>query len=333
MRRLFILTGIIAIFGCIAPMPSTAKVMRNAPLYTTSDTLTTDTLIKFAARSDLGFNFEYLVYLPKGLSLKQTTRLLVETNNSGANDSMEYQEKGARYSAAKSSVGNYVSRKLKLPLLVPIFPRSETNWMYYTHALDRDALLCKDFGIERLDQQLLAMISDAKKQLVKAEVRLKDRFFITGFSASGTFANRFSLLHPENVQATASGGINAIAILPVTELQGKPLKYPLGIADLYEITGKTANLQAFQKLPKLLYMGEKDENDAAAFDDAYSEEERALIYGLMGKQMIPHRWEFMRQVYQSSQVEADFRTYPNMGHRTDLKINNDLVDFFKKHLN
>lgn len=293
--------------------------------------LASGSLLKFKARPDLGFNFEYFIYLPKGLRSHTSNYLLVETNNSGTNDSIEHHEKGAEYAASKSSVGNYVSKNLQIPLLVPIFPRSATNWAYYTHALDRDTLLSREFGIERLDLQLLAMIEDAKKQLAIQNFNLKDKFFITGFSASGTFANRFSLLHPEKIKATASGGINAIAILPVAKLGGVSLDYPLGTVDIKKITGKKVNLKAFKKMPKLLYMGAADTNDAAAFDDAYSKEERKIVYELMGEQMIPQRWDFIREVYLKNNIQADFRTYPQIGHGTDLKINNDLVDFFRSH--
>ncbi|WP_299701720.1 hypothetical protein [uncultured Pontibacter sp.] len=69
----------------------------------------------------------------------------------------------------------------------------------------------------------------------------------------------------------------------------------------------------------------------SAFDDAYSQEDRELVYRLMGKQLIPQRWEFVQQVYRKNNIEADFRTYSHIGHGTDLKIGNDLVEFFRKH--
>jgi hypothetical protein len=290
-----------------------------------------DTLIKFAANPQAGFYFDYLVYLPKGTQIGVSNYLMVETNNGGVNDTMAYHEKWARHAASRSGVGNYVARKLVIPFLVPIFPRSQTNWKVYTHALDRDAFLSRGDSIERLDLQLLAMVEDARKQLVQQGYPVKEKFFMTGFSASGTFANRLSLLHPEKIQAVATGGINAIAILPVAEVQGKTLDYPLGIADVEKVTGRAVNLAAFRVLPKLLYMGALDDNDAAAFADGYSKEESALVYELMGKQLIPQRWSFMEEQYKKNKVEAEFRTYPDIGHGTDLKILNDLVEFFKKY--
>lgn len=302
-----------------------------APHLAHNNVRTTDTFMKFAALPEAGFNFDYLIFLPKGTPVNATSYLMVETNNSGLNDTVAHHLKGALHAAA-NGVASYVARRLHLPLLVPVFPRSATHWTYYTHALDRDVLLTKEFGIERLDLQLLAMIDDAKKQLAQLQYPIKDQFFMTGFSASGTFANRFSMLHGGKIKALAAGGINAIAILPVSEIDGQKMSYPLGIADLQQITGKDVDVKAFKNLPQLLYMGALDDNDAAAFDDAYSAEERAQIYNLMGKELIPQRWAFMQKVYEQNGVQAEFRTYTHMGHGTDLKINNDLVEFFRKHL-
>jgi hypothetical protein len=80
-------------------------------------------------------------------------------------------------------------------------------------------------------------------------------------------------------------------------------------------------------------MGELDTNDAVAFDDAYNKDERTIIYEQIGKQLIPDRWNTVRDLYRKNGIEADFRTYSNIGHGTDLRINNDLVTFFKKYIN
>jgi pimeloyl-ACP methyl ester carboxylesterase len=295
--------------------------------------IASDTLLQFAAKPRAGYKFDYLIYLPKGLKSDSTTYLMVETNNTGLNDTIAYHEKKARHAALRSGVGNYTAWKLQIPLLMPIFPRSQTDWTLYTHALDRDVLLSKGTDIERLDLQLLAMIDDARKQLAKHGYRLHDKFFIQGFSASGTFANRFTMLHPRRVKAMAAGGINAIPILPVLGVEGQTLNYPVGIADLPTIIGKPVDMEGFKAVPQLLYMGAQDDNDAVAFDDAYSKEDRELVFRLMGKQLVPQRWSFMESVYRAQGINAEFRTYPNIGHGTDRKINNDLVEYFRKHMN
>ncbi len=290
------------------------------------------TLLKFKADPKAGYNFDYLLYLPAKLQQGTTTYLMVETNNTGKlNDTIAVHEQAAIHAASEGGVALYVAEKLGLPLLVPIFPRPASDWQLYTHALDRDTFLTKDEQLQRLDLQLIAMINAARKELAARQYQVKEQIFITGFSASGTFANRFSLLHPHMVKATASGGINAIPILPVCRLEGKRLEYPLGVADIKKETGSKADIAAFAKVPKLLYMGELDDNDAVAFDDAYSAEERQLVYDLMGK-YLPERWAFVQKVYKDEGIEADFRTYNGIGHGTDRKINNDLVEFFRKYL-
>ena len=139
--------------------------------------------------------------------------------------------------------------------------------------------------------------------------------------------------HPPLAKASVNPSILPIrTVVVVKEVSGQPLNYPLGIGDVASVTGKPVDLDAFRKLPQLLYMGARDENDAVAFDDAYSEEDREIVYRLMGKQLVPQRWTFMQEVYRQNQVGAEFRTYPNIGHGTDLKINNDLVAFFRSHM-
>jgi len=285
------------------------------------------TLYKFPANQAAGYNFDYLLYYPAKLKLSRAVHILVETNNTGRlSDSIAVHEIAAINQASESGVGNYTAEKLGLPFLVPIFPRPAKEPLLYTHALDRDSFLQKN----RLDLQLIAMINHARLQLADKGYVVKQKIFITGFSASGTFANRFSMLHPEMVQAVAAGGINAMVILPKDKLSGKKLQYPLGTADIKNVTGKKVDLKEYIEVPKMLYMGEKDDNDAAAFDDAYSIQERELIYSLMGKGLT-ERWQFMRKIYEEEGVAGEFITYTGIGHGTDLKINDALAEFFKKH--
>lgn len=293
-------------------------------------TLTKSRLLRFEADSSRGFNFPYLVFLPAGMSLGDSLPLLVEPNNSGfVNDTLAVHERAARRLASVSSVGNHVAKTLGIPLLVPIFPRSATDWIIYTHALDRDVALLKQGSLARLDRQLLAMIDDARKQLTQHAIRLRERVLLNGFSASGTFVNRLALIHPERVAGVACGGINALAILPVTTWQQTPLPYPLGLHDFAALFGKAPNLTRYRQIPQLLYMGALDDNDAVRYDDAYSEAERAAIHSVLGQVMLPNRWRTCEAIYQANGIQATFRTYPGIGHRTDEKLNGEVAVFFK----
>ncbi len=54
--------------------------------------------------------------------------------------------------------------------------------------------------------------------------------FMIGFSVSGNFTNRFTLIHPDKIQASAASGVNGLLMLPTEELDGKTLDYPLETA-------------------------------------------------------------------------------------------------------
>ena len=292
-----------------------------------------DTLLTITANPGAGFLHDYLLFIPKGASKGKRTYLLVEPNNSGfTSDSIEKHREAAIFLATERSIGNNVSTELKVPFLVPVFPRSKSHSLIYTHALDRDAMLAEDEEIRRLDLQLLAMIADARPRLEELEVPVEEKVFMSGFSASGSFVNRFAFLHPEKLKAVSTGGLNAILMLPKEQMNGQSLNYPLGINDLQEITGKNWNDQRYRELPQFIFMGALDDNDAVPYDDAYNDEERKVIYATVGKQMQPERWEKCQQIYKVEGINAKFRTYPEVGHWSTGEINLDVIMFFMEQM-
>lgn len=292
-----------------------------------------DTLITVSANPTAGFRNDYLLFIPRGTSKGRKTTLLVEPNNSGfTSDSLEKHREAAIFVATERSIGNNASTELKIPFLVPIFPRPKDRPLVYTHALDRDAMTSEDEDIQRLDLQLKAMIKDARTLLARLEVPVEEKVLMTGFSASGSFVNRFAFLHPEILKAVAAGGLNGILMLPKKEMNFYSLNYPLGINDLQAITGKDFDLQAYRELPQFFFMGALDDNDAVPYDDAYSSEERQLIFNTVGKEMQPQRWEKCQQIYRDEGVNARFRTYEEVGHWSTGEINLEVIYFLKAHI-
>src|SRR5690554_567411 len=189
---------------------------------------------------DAGFNFPYFLYIPTGTDTAIRIPLIVEPNNSGfvSDDLEKHVDKARRIASNAFYTGNYVAQKLKIPLLVPVFPRPESTWQIYTHAFDRDVALQKGNELERPDLQLIAMFGDARQMLHDKGYRIEETFFMTGFSASGTFANRFTAIHPETVKAVAAGGLNGLLILPVPEADGSVLNFPVGTNDFRQLFNK-----------------------------------------------------------------------------------------------
>lgn len=290
---------------------------------------TRDTLLRFDANPAAGFNFPYFLFIPASTIKKDSLYLFVESNNTGTvNDDFAVHEEAARVQATTGPLGNYFSKELHLPYLVPVFPRSEKKWKIYTHMLDRDALCVKKGPLKRIDLQLIAMIADANTRLKSMGYKMRPQILMSGYSSSGVFANRFALLHPELVFAYSAGGINGLLMMPFSKWNDEELDFPLGTADYQNITGKAFDFEAFKQVHQFLYMGEDDKNDAVLFDDGYDKKERAIIFDSFGDKMQPDRWFACQLQYKIATKHAQFRTYSGVGHAINEDIRRDLLKFY-----
>jgi hypothetical protein len=280
------------------------------------------------------FTYPYFLFIPKHTGENEEVYLVIEPNNSGfADDDLKkHIDKAGRIATHDFYPGNYIAQKLNYPLLVPVFPRPMSEWKIYTHALDRDVMLQKDNPMERLDLQLNAMFADAQSRLKNKNIKAHKQFILTGFSASGTFANRFAVLHPDKVFAVAAGGLNGLLMLPMDSLNNEILQYPVGTRDIEELTNRTFQEKLFINTPQFYFMGELDDNDAVPFEDAFSQNEREQIYRLLGTQMQPERWNNCIHIYDSLNVNATIKTYDETGHEHPEKIKKELIEFVYKNI-
>jgi hypothetical protein len=287
-----------------------------------------DSLIVVAKNPEKGFHHEYILFVPKGTPLNKKVFLLVEPNNTGKiTDSIEVHRKYAIDLASVSSVGNNISTELKIPLLVPVFPRPASKPLMYTHALDRDVMLERKTELKRLDLQLLEMISDARNILLSMDIEVDPKIFMNGFSASGTFTNRFSLMHPDKIKALAIGGFNGELMFPQNEINEVKLAYPIGTSDFAKIAGDSFDIDAYKQIPQFIYMGKLDKNDAVQFDDAYSKKERKIINKNIGA-TVQKRYLECQKIYVKNNINASFKTYENVGHWTTGAMNLEVIKFF-----
>lgn len=289
------------------------------------DSTASRTMLKVPASPEQGFNYPYLLRLPATPPTADAGVLLVEPNNTGHASDRPEDHLDAAKDLAITAVGADVSRRLGIPLLVPVFPRTDS---LYTHILNRRTLATRDDRLHRIDLQVLAMVDDARRRLAARGLPVREKVLMTGFSASGAFVNRFVALHPTRVLAAAAGAVNGMLILPRSALGTDRLPFPIGVADLPELTGQPFDLEAWKRVPQFLYMGADDTNDAVQFDDAYTAEERSLIYRLLGEAMQPDRWEECQRLYREAGAPAAFTTYQGIGHATNGRIHADIAEFF-----
>ena len=278
-----------------------------------------DSLLVIPKNTEKGFHNEYIF-------------VLVEPNNTGkTSDSIQLHKKYAIDLATVSSVGNNISTMLKTPLLVPVFPRPSSQPLTYTHALDKDVIMENSPELKRLDLQLIEMIKDAKTLLKGMNIEVDSKIFMNGFSASGTFTNRFSFIHPEMIKALAIGGFNGELMLPEKKINNVKLNYPIGINDFTKIFDKKFDSNTFKSIPKFIYMGKLDKNDAVQFEDAYNNEERDIINSNLGK-LVQERYLKCQENYNKNNINSIFKTYENVGHWTTSEVNLEVIKFFFKEM-
>ncbi len=263
---------------------------------------------------------------PPGLKKKHT--LLVIPNNSGKlSDDFSVHEEDVKRGIKNNA---QLADKIGVAILTPAFPRPETNWQIYTHALDRDVMLTSKKELARFDLQLLAMIDDARARFATQKIKFDERVLVLGFSASGMFANRFTFLHPKRVKAAVVGSPGGWPIAPVASYKEKNLRYPIGIDDFKLISGRKIDLKNLRKVPLFVFMGGEDDNDSVIFRDSYEKEDEELIFALFGKTPV-ERWEISKNFYQDSKLKAEFRLYPKVKHAVTKEMMEDILVFFSKH--
>jgi hypothetical protein len=319
-------------------------------------TLSSDRYREVEADPSAGFHWDYILYTPETVT---SPYLLVVPNNTGYPDNdIAYHRAAAKdLIQAKSRLAD----DLGTPLLVPIFPRPAGKLAdTYTHNLDRDVLLMTVDGYRRLDLQLLAMVDDARDRLTDEQIQTQPRFLLWGFSASGTFSDRFSLLHPGRLAAVAAGGCTHS--LPLATYAGENLPYPVGTYDYETITGAPFDAEAFAALPRFLYKGGKDTGGTITTDDGVypadeyfdqferpkleaelasspsplitgadlsPTEEALLKYRIYEGAAFVNEFIAAREIYAEAGIDAStFTRYPDAGHEITDAMEQDIRAFF-----
>jgi hypothetical protein len=287
------------------------------------------------ADPDAGFNYPYYLFRPAETRDGEVP-IFVEPNNTGTatNDFAEHRRRAKE--TAEGGIGRQTAGELGVPLLVPVFPRPRgdpVDGTLYTHQLDQDTLELDGTDLERIDLQLLRMVEHAKTDVLgDSGYSFNDKLMLDGFSASGNFADRFTVLHADRVQSVTAGGLNGMALLPIEEAKGQTLNYHVGIADVPEITGSEVDLNALDAVDQLLYMGSEDENDTIGFSDAWTSDElEETALDVYGQDMITERFPFCQEAYNRAGVEAQFRIYEGVGHNP-RPAKEDIVEFHRRSL-
>jgi dienelactone hydrolase len=183
-------------------------------------------VVKIEAQPAKGFTYPYYLYVPKAIraevkGAKKHTILVLPNNAGKTSDDFNIHEADVRRKIKNNAE---IADKLGVALLMPVFPRPQTDWKIYTHALDRDAMTTDKKEFARFDLQLVRMIDNARAKLAKEKLKFDERVFMLGWSASAMFVNRFTFLHPKRVKAAVIGSPGGWAIAPVASFNEKTFR-------------------------------------------------------------------------------------------------------------
>jgi len=281
-------------------------------------TTTSADIQKFDADPAKGFNWPYYLYFQEQVSNPGV--LIVEPNNTLWHDDLSVHEQRARENI-KTSIQN-LADPLHSPLLMPVFPRYSD---LYTHALDRATLLTTKPGLERIDLQLLAMVDDARQRLADRGMNVEEKVWLRGFSASGMFVGRFSMLHPQRIKAVSAGAGGYGPIVPVANWEGESLPYPIGISDLKSLTGTGFDVAAFRQVPFLAYVGDEDTNTTPWFN-ANADADVPILRKVFGGPDCYQRYPRYEAAFRSVDSHCEFVIYPGIDHRPKWDAE---VEFFE----
>ncbi|GAA0539127.1 PKD domain-containing protein [Halorubrum ejinorense] len=291
-----------------------------------------------AADSTAGFEYPFFLYAPSNATSGEgkPAPVLVEPANSGqpADDIDVHISAGERL--VSDGLPRDISERLGAPLIVPVFPRPESdpvNWRHLTHALDDTTMGIEDGSLERIDLQVLNMVERAYEILEDAEYAVRtDGILLNGFSASGNFVDRFTVLHPDEVISVTAGGLNGMPLLPLDKFKGRELPFHVGTADLEALTGSPVDRETLDETNQFLYMGAEDNNDTIGFGDAWTEDSlEELALDVYGEDMIVDRFPTSQSAYEKAGVSAQFRVYPDAGH-TARPAAHDIVEFHQRSI-
>jgi len=285
-----------------------------------------DYLYEIEASPEDGFYWNYYLFVPRGTPVNKSIRLLVEPNNQGPeSDDISFTNNDAKITARH----NGTAQNLKIPVLVPAFPRLKTKPPGYdflpSNTLSKEILMKGTDEFKRIDLQLIKMIEHAKDLLDdKENIKLKEEIFIMGGSASAIFASNFTKIHPNKVRAIAAGSIDFV-ILPVDRWGGEEIRYPAGISDLRSIVGESFNLDEYKKVAKFYYQGELEAvNDELTVG---ASEEKAVEKAI--GQTTRERWDKIGQIYQQLNIPGQIVSYKATAHETREEMFDDIERFFE----
>lgn len=287
------------------------------------------------------FHHPYAVFFPEANDVDAELPILLRSLNSPRTETDIERIRELHYELRDTVT---LFEQLDVPVVVAGFPRTPDDGpdivqSMASHAVEPDERLeeiaTEEFPVntlERIDEQTISMIADARDRLSDAGFDVADAVRMHGFSSGASFADRFSFLHPDNVTAVSTGG-NGAFTLPLATMDDDDLPYPIGTADYEDLTGRDFDEAAWAEIDRLVFLGEEDqplpETDPRSYWSIVSRASgnRELAESVFGINRVTERFPFTESEFEAADAAADFRLYEGVGHRMSADMQDDVLAF------
>lgn len=196
----------------------------------------------------------YLLAMPEDFN--ENCNIVVESYNSGGKQKSNYEENILSALNDGNAIENTLMEAVEdAPIVLPITPD-------LIEAPDYQQLSIEAIKEGNIDSKFLKCIEDAKQKILELSgKKVSDKIFLNGYSASGVFAQRFALIHPEIIERCLIGGAAGTIPIPLDEID-----YPIGIKNYEELFGKKFNIEAYKKIKFGYYVAENEEREPGSHD-------------------------------------------------------------------
>lgn len=285
--------------------------------------------------SENNLKYGYFLHVPEGIT---EAKILLWGHGSSRFD-VPYEQIAENVIGDIRRIINYCDEQ-KLIAIMPVLPRNYSSETYPDYKLDAQVMtaevMIKDLvkGNEfykRPDLEVIKILSQVKSYLQEHSIRVEDKIIVGGVSAGGSFANRFSLLHP-NLVDIAILLISGDYIYPESELEGVKLNYPYGIADLNAISNQEYSLASFQKIKNIIFIGANDTDskfDALSYELNDNEEVINQYKKVIGANSVERTTKYTDYL-KSKGVVVELEVGKDMGHQVNGWVMDFVFTFVKK---
>jgi len=275
-------------------------------------------------------NSAWLSYIPKILDKNKKVRIVVTGMNGNliTNDYQDIIDETIKVFKKHTGIVNGSN----LVYICPVIKRNKEPYLYEI-SLNKKTLEMGYFKkYQRADYNLIEVIKILKNSLYSLGILYEDKVIIEGFSASATFAQRFSLLHPEYVYAIIVGQCGGSLTLPFEKLEDKNLQWPLGIYDIKKYINSNFNEEDYSLIHQYIYIGSYDINNSMVEignNDNFSNIEIEYLDSKFGNND-PERLKMQTSLLVKKFTNIEFKIYNGMRHTQNNAVINDIWKYIQK---